>query len=542
MCVGEIASFLDSSDPSVISCMVRPPIGSPLCCSSLRNSPDVHEIRAEGDQTLDRRKSSTPINTSPENRFTKEIGMYTSNTLPPMEEGILLGSDHDVLDNGFSGSFSELIEQKKGEKHPEFEELHDHKETAGVDVSVDLNKASYCLQLEDQLDFENILPTIVEEKKKTDVKILGTLVDFPNSVEYIVKNKVIIGRDKECDILLSDSTVSREHAVLEVNSDGQIIITALNKTVIISKKKIASGSSQVLQDKDELRFGNTILGWRENTGREIKIFPKTTGSQIKLDVFGKPTSTISRMDPHLSIPSDYGRIPVTPSAKFSGWTPVNSDHNSTQKRPLNPAQISASPVPVLSPIRPNPQVSTPPLDTKPVPITGNKTTSTKNQTPSTGNQTPSSGSKTSFTKNQTCSTENQTPSSGNKPPSSGNNPPSTEIKPLSIKPVSIKSQRHRLLEDAHHLFETQGLKPQPRLKRSPSIKVPDKIPKVQISKDYGRGAFRMHHGLFPCVVLVKPELSTKLKDQCGIIDGFLKEHMEIQGIEEDVNSSSDSSF
>ena len=510
MCVGEIASFLDSSDPSVISCMVRPPIGPPLCCSSLRSSPDVNEIRAEGDQTLDRKKRSTPINTSPKNIFTKEIGMYTSNILPPMEEGILLGSDHDVLDNGFSGSCSELIEQKKGEKHPEFVELYDHKETAGEDVSVDLNKGSYCLQLEDQLDFENILPTIVEEKKKTDVKILGTLVDFRNSVEYIVKNKVIIGRDKECDILLSDSTVSREHAVLEVNSDGQIIITALNKTVIISKKKIASGSSQVLQDKDELRFGNTILGWRENTRREIKVIPKTTGSKIKLDVFGKPTSTISRMDPHLSIPSDYGRIPVTPS----GWTPVNWDHNSTQKLPLNPAQISASPVPMLSPIRKNLQVSTPPLDTNPVPITGNKTTSTINQTPSRGNKTSSTG----------------------------NNPPFSEIKSLSIKSVSIISQRHRLLKDAHHLFETQGLKPQPRLKRSPSIKVPDKIPKVQISKDYGRGAFRMRHGLFPCVVLVKPELNTKLKDQCGIIDGFLKEHMEIQGIEEDANSSSDSSF
>ena len=538
MCVGEIASFLDSSDPSVLSCMVRPPIGPPLCCSSLRSSPDVNEIRAEGDQTLDRRKRSTPINTSPENIFTKEIGMYTSNTLPPMEEGILLGSDHDVLDNGFSGSFSELIEQKKGEKHPEFVELYDHKETAGEDVSVDLNKGSYCLQLEDQLDFENILPTIVEEKKKTDVKILGTLVDFRNSVEYIVKNKVIIGRDKECDILLSDSTVSREHAVLEVNSDGQIIITALNKTVIISKKKIASGSSQVLQDKDELRFGNTILGWRENTGREIKVIPKTTGSKIKRDVFGKPTSTISRMDPHLSIPSDYGRIPVTPS----GWTPVNWDHNSTQKLPLNPAQISASPVPMLSPIRKNLQVFTPPLDTKPVPIAGNKTTSTINQTTSTINQTTSTINQTPSRGNKTTSTINQTPSRGNKTSSTGNNPPFSEIKPLSIKPVSIISQCHRLLKDAHHLFETQGLKPQPRLKRSPSIKVPDKIPKVQISKDYGRGAFRMHHGLFPCVVLVKPELNTKLKDQCGIIDGFLKEHMEIQGIEEDANSSSDSSF
>ena len=515
MCVGEIASFLDSSNPSVVSCigsMVRPPQGPPLGCSSLRSSPEVQEPRAAGDQTRDRRKSSTPINTSPENRFyMKEIGMYTSKTLPSTEEGILLGSDHDVIDNGFSGSFSELIDKKKGYKHPGFLELYDHKDTAAVDISVDLNKGSDCLKLEDQLDFENILPAIVEEKM-TDVKILGTLVDLRNSVEYIVKNKFIIGRDKECDILLSDSTVSREHGVLEVNSDGQIIITALNKTVIISKKKIASGSSQVLRDKDELRFGSIILGWRENTEQEV--FAKTTVCQSKLDVSGKPTSTISRMDPHLSTPSDYGRIPVTPSAKFSGGTPINLNHNSTQIRHLNPAQISTSPVPMLPPIRPNPQVSNPNLGTKPGPITGNKTSST-GKTPSTGNKTSS--------------TENKTPSIGNKPLSTG-------------KAVPILYQRQRLLEDAHHLFETEGLKAQPRLKRSPSIKVPDKIPKVQISKDYGEGAFRMHHGLFPCVVLVKPELNTKLKDQCGIIDGFLQEHMEIQGIDEDVSLSLDSSF
>jgi hypothetical protein len=72
----------------------------------------------------------------------------------------------------------------------------------------------------------------------------------------LTQDKFVIGRDQDCDIVLSDSSISRRHAVLE--KTGKLyVIRDLNSTngTFINGVKI---TEKIIQPEDEIKLGTTI--------------------------------------------------------------------------------------------------------------------------------------------------------------------------------------------------------------------------------------------------------------------------------------------
>lgn len=85
--------------------------------------------------------------------------------------------------------------------------------------------------------------------------IRASLVDSSNGhIIDISQSETSIGRAKTCDIVFSDISVSRFHAVLSKRSNGWLIFdTHSTGGVIVNGKKIEKKS--FLKDGDNIRFG-----------------------------------------------------------------------------------------------------------------------------------------------------------------------------------------------------------------------------------------------------------------------------------------------
>jgi pSer/pThr/pTyr-binding forkhead associated (FHA) protein len=68
---------------------------------------------------------------------------------------------------------------------------------------------------------------------------------------------VVIGRDDDCSILDPDPSVSRRHAIVLLQSDGQFLITDLGSTngTFVNDARV---DSSVLADGDRVRVGNSV--------------------------------------------------------------------------------------------------------------------------------------------------------------------------------------------------------------------------------------------------------------------------------------------
>lgn len=111
-------------------------------------------------------------------------------------------------------------------------------------------------------------------------------------------------------------------------------------------------------------------------------------------------------------------------------------------------------------------------------------------------------------------------------------------------PVTKPKNQVTIRKDAYETFDTGDIRTFVRARPS-AIKTPSKVPKVNISRDGGVGSFRTRLGISPAVVSVRPAVDRRLAMQTGIIDGHLKEHKKVAGVEEEEEAeacSSDSSF
>ena len=80
----------------------------------------------------------------------------------------------------------------------------------------------------------------------------------PRSLE-IAKERLVIGREEGCDLLLEDDKVSREHAALSVNPEGHIIVEDLRSTngTYVNGRRITEPTH--LGPDDELRIGESQI-------------------------------------------------------------------------------------------------------------------------------------------------------------------------------------------------------------------------------------------------------------------------------------------
>jgi hypothetical protein len=86
---------------------------------------------------------------------------------------------------------------------------------------------------------------------------LQTVEGVPPDGVYSIAGRVRIGRSEEGEIVLVDPSVSRSHAVVELDSRGAIVrdLHSTNGTYVNGRRIEA----ERLRDGDELRFGNTRM-------------------------------------------------------------------------------------------------------------------------------------------------------------------------------------------------------------------------------------------------------------------------------------------
>lgn len=94
---------------------------------------------------------------------------------------------------------------------------------------------------------------------RPDKKVYAVLVDMANDKQYpITCYETSVGRNKLCDIVFSNSTVSRSHAVVALRKDGFYVFDTESKSgVYVNETKIEKKAK--LSDGDIIAFGTAIM-------------------------------------------------------------------------------------------------------------------------------------------------------------------------------------------------------------------------------------------------------------------------------------------
>ena len=94
---------------------------------------------------------------------------------------------------------------------------------------------------------------------RPDKKVYAVLVDMSNDKQYpITYYETSVGRSKYCDIVFTNSTVSRSHAVIALRKDGFYVFDTESKTgVYVNEDRIEK--SEKISDGDVIAFGTAIM-------------------------------------------------------------------------------------------------------------------------------------------------------------------------------------------------------------------------------------------------------------------------------------------
>ncbi len=94
---------------------------------------------------------------------------------------------------------------------------------------------------------------------RPDKKIYAVLVDMSNDKQYPINcYETSVGRSKLCDIVFTNSTVSRSHAVIALRKDGFYVFDTESKSgVYVNEEKIEK--SEKLDNGDVIAFGTAIM-------------------------------------------------------------------------------------------------------------------------------------------------------------------------------------------------------------------------------------------------------------------------------------------
>lgn len=94
---------------------------------------------------------------------------------------------------------------------------------------------------------------------RPEKKVYALLVDMANDTQYQINcYETSVGRSKSCDIVFTNSTVSRSHAVVALRKDGFYVFDTESKTgVYVNNEKITK--KQKLKDGDIIAFGTAFM-------------------------------------------------------------------------------------------------------------------------------------------------------------------------------------------------------------------------------------------------------------------------------------------
>ncbi len=131
---------------------------------------------------------------------------------------------------------------------------------------------------------------------RPDKKVYAILVDMANDKQYpITCYETSVGRSKLCDVVFTNSTVSRFHAVVALRKDGFYVFDTESKSgVHVNETKIEKQSK--LADGDIIAFGTAIMKFyigndanndyshkKEKKQKYSKLVNIVDGSEFQLD-------------------------------------------------------------------------------------------------------------------------------------------------------------------------------------------------------------------------------------------------------------------
>ena len=131
---------------------------------------------------------------------------------------------------------------------------------------------------------------------RPDKKVYAILVDMANDKQYpITCYETSVGRSKLCDVVFTNSTVSRFHAVVALRKDGFYVFDTESKSgVHVNEAKIEKQSK--LADGDIVAFGTAIMKFyigndanndyshkKEKKQKYSKLVNIVDGSEFQLD-------------------------------------------------------------------------------------------------------------------------------------------------------------------------------------------------------------------------------------------------------------------
>jgi len=111
----------------------------------------------------------------------------------------------------------------------------------------------------------------------------------PGKSIVIPLGRQVIGRDQDCDILLTDDSVSRQHAILMREIDGSVTIENLSATngTQVNSNRI---SSVKLKNGDIVQFGSLVLKYLEPGTMEAELFEHV----YRLAIYDTLTQTLTK--------------------------------------------------------------------------------------------------------------------------------------------------------------------------------------------------------------------------------------------------------
>lgn len=101
--------------------------------------------------------------------------------------------------------------------------------------------------------------------------------------------RLVVGRGEDCDLMLDDADLSREHAELEVSFDGISFRDLGSKNgIFLGERRIAD---RLLDDRDELRLGATVLRFEDPVGATVSALEEGEDAEVETPRWVDPEPT-----------------------------------------------------------------------------------------------------------------------------------------------------------------------------------------------------------------------------------------------------------
>jgi len=170
-----------------------------------------------------------------------------------------------------------------------------------------------------QLNVQKLIPEPIQNQEEIEI----VMADFPigdnrKAVElkFTPGRRLAVGRTKENDLSIDDSSISKIHAALVLNSENQLMVADTGSTngTFINGNRLAYGRAFVIEDNDKLKFG-TVEVFLRRIPKKVEFAPQEhyETELPKTEAFQIPQPTIANaQNPTENFQS--GNPPLQPTA------------------------------------------------------------------------------------------------------------------------------------------------------------------------------------------------------------------------------------